>query len=108
MKEERVGDVTPSQLLRWLRDLSDSSFEDRPLLQKQFFSRIPTLAQSILAQTTVSRSMDQIVPMADKKIEFSVIQTIQKIVAGSLVASASQQFSLPNYSDLMSKIVSFS
>ncbi|XP_029634954.1 uncharacterized protein LOC115210491 [Octopus sinensis] len=70
MADERLGDKTPSQFLRCLRELS-GNFADAPLLRKIFFSMLPANLQAILATALESNSVDQIATMADKTLEFS-------------------------------------
>lgn len=73
-----------------------------------YFLQLLIFVQSVLAPTVVSISMDQIAIMADKIIEFSTPPNAQRTVAGSLVSSSSQQFSLPSTSDPLTKIEALS
>ncbi|XP_029636200.1 uncharacterized protein LOC115211691 [Octopus sinensis] len=70
MADEQLGDRTPSQFLRHLRELSGNA-ADVPLLRKIFFSRLPAHVQTMLATALESVSVDQIATMADKVLEFS-------------------------------------
>ncbi|XP_029652274.1 uncharacterized protein LOC115225454 [Octopus sinensis] len=70
MAAEQLGDRTPSQFLRHLRELSGNA-ADAPLLRKIFFSRLPAHVQTMLATALESVSVDQIATMADKILEFS-------------------------------------
>ncbi|XP_029651340.1 uncharacterized protein LOC115224557 [Octopus sinensis] len=67
MADEQLGDRTPPEFLRRLRELSGKS-ADAPLLWKIFFSRLPAYIQTALE----SNSVDQIATMADKMVEFAV------------------------------------
>ncbi|XP_029652553.1 uncharacterized protein LOC115225747 [Octopus sinensis] len=69
MADEQLGDRTPSQFLRHLREPSGNA-ADAPLLQRIFFSRLPADMQTMLATVLVSVSVDQIATMADKILEF--------------------------------------
>ncbi|CAI9729188.1 Hypothetical predicted protein [Octopus vulgaris] len=46
--KEILGDKSPSQLLRRIRDLAESSSMDEDILKQLFFSRLPNNVQAIL------------------------------------------------------------
>ncbi|XP_029646249.1 uncharacterized protein LOC115220279 [Octopus sinensis] len=71
MADEELGDRTPSEFLRHLRELSGKA-ADALLLCKIFFSRLPAYIQTVLATAFESNTVDQIVTMADKMVEFAV------------------------------------
>lgn len=106
MKKSHIGVRTPFEFLRHLRELSDSSLKDSPVLSlgSNFFYRHPPNIESILAPIVDASSIDQIATMADKVIEFRTPPATKTTSDGSLIASTSQQSSLPTSSELLNKI----
>eukprot|EP00106_Octopus_bimaculoides_P007593 XP_014775035.1 PREDICTED: uncharacterized protein LOC106872526 [Octopus bimaculoides] len=88
MQDEHLGDRTPFEFLRWLRELSDTPLEDNPLLRKLFFSRLPLNVQSILATMVNSNLLSQIATMADKIIAFTVQPAPHHTCSDPVVASS--------------------
>lgn len=87
MKEEHLGDRSPSEFLRQLRELSDSSVDYSPLLKKIFFSHLPQHVQTIFATGLEVNPVDFIALMADKILEFSSGLAIPKPTPEVLVIS---------------------
>ncbi|XP_029644577.1 uncharacterized protein LOC115218783 [Octopus sinensis] len=88
MADEQLGDRTPSEFLRRLRELSGNA-SDAPLLRKIFFSRLPAYIQTVLATGLETNTVDQIATMADKMVEFAVQPSSRSACACSQTSSAS-------------------
>ncbi|XP_029648847.1 uncharacterized protein LOC115222668 [Octopus sinensis] len=88
MADEELGDRTPSEFLRRLRELSGNA-SDAPLLRKIFFSRLPAYIQTVLATGLETNTVDQIATMADKMVEFAVQPSSRSACACSQTSSAS-------------------
>ncbi|CAI9729979.1 Hypothetical predicted protein [Octopus vulgaris] len=84
MADEQLGDRTPSEFLRRLRELSGNA-SDAPLLRKIFFSRLPAYIQTVLATGLETNTVDQIATM----VEFAVQPSSRSACACSQTSSAS-------------------
>ncbi|XP_029639498.1 uncharacterized protein LOC115214442 [Octopus sinensis] len=88
MADGKLGDRTPSEFLRRLRELSGKA-ADAPLLPKKFFSRLPAYIQTVLATALESNTVDHIATMADKMVEFAVQPSSRSACVCSQASSAS-------------------
>ncbi|XP_014772290.1 uncharacterized protein LOC106870655 [Octopus bimaculoides] len=105
MQDEQLGDRTPSEFLRDLREFSNTPLEDNPLLRKLFYFRLPPNVQSILATTIDSNSHDQIATMADKIKVFTVQPAPHHTCLDTVVASSSTTKSSPSsHDDILARV----
>ncbi|XP_014775824.1 uncharacterized protein LOC106873111 [Octopus bimaculoides] len=99
MADEELGDRTPSEFLRHLRELSGER-TDAPLLCKIFFSRLPFHVRTILATALDAYTVDQVATMADKILEFSA-QPAHGACLSSEASSIASHKSSPSYDVLL-------
>ncbi|XP_014773505.1 uncharacterized protein LOC106871520 [Octopus bimaculoides] len=105
MKDEHLGDRTPSEFLRRLRELSDTSPEDNSLLRKLLFSRLLPNVQSTLATAVDSNSLDQLAARVDKIIEFTVQPSPHHTCSDTVVASSTTAMSTPSsHDDILERV----
>lgn len=71
VNDEHLGDRTPSQLLRRMRELAEDAPPDSALLKQLFFSRLPPEVKAILAPMMETGTIDQLASSADKIMVFT-------------------------------------
>lgn len=64
LEHEEIGDRTPSQFLRHMKDLAGSEVPDS-LLSTLWKNRLPNSMQSILAAASVDKNLDELAKLAD-------------------------------------------
>ena len=67
VSELQLGDEKPSHLLRKMRDLAGSSFNDEKFLKTLWLQRLPSEVQTILSVS--SENVEKLATMADKILE---------------------------------------
>ncbi|XP_014774253.1 uncharacterized protein LOC106871977 [Octopus bimaculoides] len=60
LQDEHLRDRTPTQFLRQIRELLDSSYEGQAFVKQLFFSKIPSNVQSILAPMMEHMALEQL------------------------------------------------
>ncbi|XP_014773237.1 uncharacterized protein LOC106871348 [Octopus bimaculoides] len=87
LQGENLGDRTPSEFLRRIRELSDNTPADSFFIKKLVFSCLPTNVQTILANMVDTNTIAQIASSADRIREFSQ----RPIAADSVIVSSSSR-----------------
>lgn len=91
MEDEDMGDRSPTQFLRRLRQLNGDSDSNEGFLRKLFIDRLPALVTTILAPSLETNTLDQIATMGDKIMDFSNGGSSSSPTPKSLIASASKR-----------------
>ena len=69
INDEHLGDRTPSQMLRHVRELAEDEPADSALIKQLFFSRLSQNVQAILVPMVVISSADYLATSADRIVD---------------------------------------
>ena len=69
VNDEHLGDCTPSQLLRRMRELAEDVPADSALIKQLFFSRLPQNVQAILTPMVEISPADHLVTSTDRIVD---------------------------------------
>ncbi|XP_014781788.1 uncharacterized protein LOC106877408 [Octopus bimaculoides] len=98
MADEELGERTPSEFLRYLRELSGER-TDALLHRKIFFSRLPSHVRTILVMALDANMVDQVATMVDKILEFSA-----QPAHGTCLSSEASSIASPSYDVFADKL----
>lgn len=79
LENEDIGDRTPTQFPRHLRELSGGSNNDEELLRMLLLFRLPPTVTAILAPSLDSSGLNQVATMGDKIMEIALSGTFSPV-----------------------------